>query len=56
MKTYTRFLDVPSSASYLGSDNGDGTMDENLADYVEDAFEPAVFRDSEGVRHYFDLQ
>ena len=56
MKKYTRFADVPAGASYLGSENGDGSMDENLADYIEDANEPACYTDDDGVRHYFDLK
>jgi hypothetical protein len=55
MKTYTRFLDVPTRASYLGSEEGDGFMSEELADYVDAANEPARYKDAEGVSHYFDL-
>jgi len=55
MKVFTRYRDVPAGASYLGSEHGDGSMDENLADAVDAAFEPAFYRDGEGIRHYFDL-
>jgi hypothetical protein len=55
MKTYTKFSDVPARASYLGSEHGDGSMDENLADAIDAAFEPACYRDADKVRHYFDL-
>jgi hypothetical protein len=56
MKTYKRFLDVPASASYLGSSDGDGCISEELADYVEAANEAAVYVDADGLSHYFDLQ
>ena len=56
MKTYTKFSDVPSSASYLGSEYGGGSIDENLADYIDSANEPACYKDEEGIKHYFDLQ
>ena len=46
---------APARASYLGSEHGDGSMDENLADAVDAALEPACYRDAENVRHYFDL-
>ncbi len=55
MKTFTRFLDVPAGASYLGSENGDGSLEEEIAEYVEDAFEPACYLDADGIRHFFDL-
>ena len=55
MKIYAKFRDVPAGASYLGSEHGDGSMDENLADAIDAAFEPACYRDAENVRHYFDL-
>lgn len=55
MKTYTKYSDVPARASYLGSEHGDGSMDENLADAIDAAIEPAVYRDDDNVRHYFDL-
>jgi hypothetical protein len=46
---------APDNASYLGSEQGDGSMDENLADAIEAAFEPACYRDDENKGHYFDL-
>ena len=55
MKTYTNFSDVPVSASYIGSEEGDGTMSEDLADYIDAANEPAVYTDADGIRHFFDL-
>jgi hypothetical protein len=55
MKIFKQFRDVPAGASYLGSEHGDGSIDENLADAVDAAIEPAFYRDGEGIRHYFDL-
>lgn len=55
MKIYAKFSDVPAGASYLGSEHGDGSMDENLADAIDAAFELVCYRDAEGIRHYFDL-
>ena len=55
MKKFTKFSDVPAGASYIGSTYGDGTLDENLADYIEDAIQPASYTDADGVTHYFDL-
>jgi hypothetical protein len=48
-------LNPPEHAAYLGSEHGDGSMDENLADAVDAAIEPVAYRDEEGIRHYFDL-
>lgn len=56
MKTYTKFLDVPAGASYLGSEEGDGSMSEELADYIDAANEPARYKDGDGINHYFDLK
>jgi hypothetical protein len=56
MKKFNKFSDVPAGASYIGSSYGDdGTLDENLADYIEDAIQPALYTDADGVTHYFDL-
>jgi hypothetical protein len=46
---------VPAGALYLGSEHGDGSIDEEIFDAVDAAIEPAFYRDGEGVRHYFDL-
>jgi hypothetical protein len=39
----------------LGSESGDGSMGETLADMILEAINPATFKDSDGIRHYFDL-
>ena len=46
---------APEHAAYLGSDHGDGSIDENLADAIDAAIEPVAYRDDDNVRHYFDL-
>jgi hypothetical protein len=55
MKIYTKYIDVPAGASYLGSEHGDGSIDENLADAIDAAIEPACYRDDDNMGHYFDL-
>lgn len=54
MKTYIRYSDIPQGALYLGSENPDGTMYEELADDVADAINPVQLIDVHGVA-YFDL-
>jgi len=56
MKVFKRFLDVPAGASYLGSSHADGSIEEEIFDYVDAAFEPACYIDADGITHYFDLQ
>lgn len=56
MKTFRQFSDVPAGASYLGSEHGDGSISEELADYIEAANEPARYLDGDGISHFFDLQ
>jgi hypothetical protein len=46
---------APEHAVYLGSEHGDGSIDEEIFDAVDAAIEPAFYRDGEGIRHYFDL-
>ena len=55
MKTYTHYDDVPETAAYLGSENGDGSVSEALADEIDNALELARLADADGV-HYFDLR
>lgn len=55
MKQYSSYEAIPNNAIYLGSENGAGNMGEYLADALLEAIYPATFKDSEGVRHYFDL-
>ena len=55
MKTYTDYDDLPVSAIYLGSEYGDGSMDESLADAIAEAMIPARLREGDGTYSYFDL-
>jgi hypothetical protein len=55
MKQFSTYESIPSSAVYLGSEDGGGNMGEELADIILEAIEPVTFKDADGVRHYFDL-
>lgn len=55
MKQFSTYESIPSSAIYLGSESGDGSMGEALADMILEAIDPATFKDNDGIRHYFDL-
>jgi hypothetical protein len=55
MQTFTSYAAIPSKAIYLGSEHGDGSQTEQLADAIADAIEPVCYRDDDGARHYFDL-
>ena len=55
MITYTDYDDLPPSALYLGSEHGDGSMDESLADAIAEALIPARLREDDGTFSYFDL-
>jgi hypothetical protein len=56
MRTVTDYSLIPSEAAYLGSEHGDGSMDEAIMNYLDEAIEPICFRDEDGIRHYFELQ
>jgi hypothetical protein len=55
MKTLLNYNDIPSSAVYLGSELGDGSMMEEINDSINEAIDPICFKDDDGVKHYFDL-
>ena len=55
MKTYIRYSDLPKGAAYLGSENGDGTIDEALANDIDDAVEPVQLIEPTDQIHYFDI-
>ena len=55
MKQFPTYESIPSNAIYLGSESGDGSMGETLADMILEAIYPATFKDNDGIRHYFDL-
>ena len=55
MKQFSTYESIPSNAIFLGSEDREGNMGETLADMILEAISPATFKDSDGVRHYFDL-
>lgn len=54
MKTYTRHDDLPAHARYIGSENGDGSMYEELFEHIERAIAPVRLREPDGTYSYFD--
>lgn len=54
MKTYRNYADLPAHAVYLGSEYGDGSMDESLFDAIDDAIAPVKLIEN-GQAHYFDV-
>ena len=54
MKTYTSYESLPPHAAYLGSEEGDGSMYESLANSIDRALDPVRFRDENGIHHYFE--
>ena len=55
MKTLISYEELPVNAAYIGSEHGDGSLDEFVADAIESAIAPIRFKDEDGVHHYFDL-
>jgi hypothetical protein len=55
MKTFPTYETIPQTAIYLGSEHGDGSIEESTADAINEAIEPAFFKDEDGQRHFFDL-
>lgn len=55
MKTYTEYSNIPGNAIYLGSEHGDGTIEEATDEALNEAINPVKYRDPEGVHHFFDL-
>lgn len=53
MKTYTPET-LPAHALYLGSQYGDGSIDESLADALDLAMAPCRVREPDGTYAYFD--
>jgi len=45
MKQFPTYESIPSNAIYLGSESGDGSMGETLADMILEAINPATFKD-----------
>jgi hypothetical protein len=55
MKTYTKYEDIPNNQIYLGSENGDGSMFEELDNLIREAINPVRLKDDNGNYSYFDL-
>jgi hypothetical protein len=55
MKTYTKYEDIPNNQIYLGSENGDGSMFEELDNFIRDAINPVRLKEDDGNYSYFDL-
>lgn len=55
MQKYTRFIDIPPSACYLGSTGEDGCLDDDTTEHIDAAYKPAFYVDDDGVTHYFDI-
>jgi len=55
MRNFYNYESIPASAIYLGSEHGDGSIEEATADAIAEAIEPVFFKDEDGQRHYFDL-
>ena len=54
MKTYTKYEDIPNNW-YLGSENGDGSMFEELDNLINEAKNPVRLKEDDGNYSYFDL-
>ena len=54
MKTYTNYKDIPNNW-YLGSENGDGSMFEELDNLINEAKNPVRLKEDDGNYSYFDL-
>jgi hypothetical protein len=55
MKIYTTYELLPKDTIYLGSENGDGSMFEELDTLINEALNPVAYKDEEGIKHYFDI-
>jgi hypothetical protein len=55
MKIYRNYSDLPSTATYIGGEYPDGSMDESTADALNDALDPVCLIEDDDTRHYFDL-
>lgn len=55
MKIYLNYEDIPKNNVYLGSDNFDGSIYEEIQNFIDDSVEPVKLKDENGFYHYFDL-
>jgi hypothetical protein len=54
MKTYTNYSDIPPNALYIGGTYPDGSIDESIANALEDSIAPVCLIEPDGSRHYFE--
>jgi len=54
MKTYLNYLDIPSNYDYLGSENGDGSIYEELETMIRYATNPIRLKHDDDTYSYFD--
>jgi hypothetical protein len=50
MKTYTTYESLPKNTIYLGSENGDGSVFEELDTLINEALNPVIYRDEDGIK------
>jgi len=56
MKTFLRYQDLPSNNLYLGSENPDGSIYEEVQNLIDEAIEPVGLVDNNGkFYHFFDI-
>ena len=56
MKTFLRYEDLPINNFYIGSENPDGSIYEEVQNLIDDAIEPVALFDKNGnFYHYFDI-
>jgi len=55
MKTFLNYDQLPINKVYLGSENQDGSIYEEIQNLIDDAIDPIALFDKDGFYHYFDL-
>ena len=55
MKTFLNYDQLPENKIYLGSENYDGSIYEEVQNLIDDAIEPIALFDKQGFYHYFDI-
>lgn len=56
MKIYTSYESLPANTEYLGSEDGNGCMSENLADIIDQSINPVKLREDDNTYSYFEVQ
>jgi len=55
MKTFVNYDQLPENKVYLGSENLDGSIEEEVQNLIDESIEPVSLFDSRGFYHFFDL-